>query len=161
VESFVDLAWEPDEVVAEADVEGLASRCEAMVAALGQRPVSLLLCDDGQIHDLNRQWRDEDKPTDVLSFAFDEADAPPIVMDDEAAAELPLGDVVISVPTAARQAATHGWALDDELTFLFAHGLCHLMGHDHAEPEEAAAMASEETRLLAIFGLQRPSGLGF
>ena len=144
-----------------ADLDELRTRCDAMVDLLGKRPVSLLLCNDAQIHELNRQWRDENKPTDVLSFAFDDAEAPAIVAEAHSDLELPLGDIVISVDTAKRQAGEHGWLVLSELTFLFAHGLCHLLGHDHCRAEEATKMALDETRLLAIFGLVRPSGLPF
>ncbi len=157
--SFTDVACEPDGLLGDDERERFGARCDAMVGLLGQRPVSVLLCDDRRIRQLNAQWRHQDKPTDVLSFALDEADSPQIMAPE--GLSLPLGDVVISTETAGRQANEHGWDLESELTFLFAHGLCHLVGHDHAEVEQAAAMASEETRLMAIFGLTRPSGLSF
>lgn len=94
------------------------------------REVSVLLTDDGEIHELNRTWRGKDKPTDVLAFAYDEAGGP----------IGPLGDVIISIERAAKQAASRRVTLDAELELLAVHGTLHLLGYDHAEPEEAREM---------------------
>jgi probable rRNA maturation factor len=112
---------------------------------------SLRLVGDATIASLNATWRNKPEPTDVLSFPMLEPFAP--LVDGEE-----LGDVVISVATAARQAASVGHALRDEIRVLLAHGLAHLLGHDHHEPEEAAAMAACEATLLAPFGVS-PDGL--
>ena len=106
---------------------------------------SLVLCDDAFIQPLNRDFRGKDAPTDVLSFAQREGEAAD--PDDPV-----LGDVIISVQTAARQAAERGYGLDKELRVLLVHGLLHLLGHDHLEAEEAALMQAEERRLLALLG---------
>lgn len=102
---------------------------------LAEAELSVVLCDDPFIQDLNRAWRKVDAPTDVLSFPQDD----PVT----------LGDVVISVDTAARQAAEQGHPLARELRVLLVHGLLHLLGHDHHTPAEAARMRAEEERLLA------------
>lgn len=102
---------------------------------LAEAELSVLLCDDPFIHDLNRAWRQVDAPTDVLSFPQND----PVT----------LGDVVISVDTAARQAAEQGHPLERELRVLLVHGVLHLLGHDHHAPEETARMRAEEERLLA------------
>jgi probable rRNA maturation factor len=111
--------------------------------------VSILLTDDSTIHALNRDYRGHDKPTDVLSFAQRDRHA------DEArfshrivgrGAEL-LGDVVISVETAARQAELHGRTLEDELALLTVHGILHLLGYDDASDEGAEAMQTKERAL--------------
>lgn len=117
---------------------------ETLLAALGleQAELSLMLCDDAAIRDLNRDWRGVDAPTDVLSFP----------QEDSAGGLRLLGDVVISVPTAERQAAEAGHALSSELRVLLVHGLCHLLGHDHHEPGPAREMLSEERRLLEALG---------
>ena len=160
---LVEFECEPQGVEGGLDVPAFASRCRQMVSVHGRRPVSLLLCDDALMRSLNAQWRGEDKSTDVLSFAFDEDEAPPIFHSDEddSPPPSPLGEIVISVPTAQFQAREHGWPVEHELTFLFAHGLCHLLGHDHAAAEEAALMAQAENELLSIFGLNRPPGLPY
>jgi len=116
----------------------------------------VVLTDDPAIRALNRQWRGLDEPTDVLSFPMDEGESPAAPTGGEVAS--PLGDVVISLETAARQAPSHGYTLLDEVRFLLVHGVCHLLGHDHGEPEEAARMRCEEARLLAAIapGQARP-----
>lgn len=117
-----------------------------------QAEATVVLTDDAEIHDLNRQWRQVDRPTDVLAFPMLEGEGAEFVGDL-------LGDIVISVPTAHRQATdqTHaerlgpeardGWSLTDELTFLTIHGLLHLLGHDHYDPDEEALMRAEEQRI--------------
>ena len=90
--------------------------------------ISVVLCDDLFIQDLNRDYRGKDKPTDVLSFAQNDPDV--------------LGDIVISLPTAARQAEAAGWPLENEIALLGVHGLLHLLGYD----DETAAGAWEMQR---------------
>lgn len=119
--------------------------------------ISLVLTDDAEIQSLNAQWRGEDKPTDVLSFPIYEPNELP---DDPFA----LGDIIISIPCAERMVATRGhrnrvaeelgvepdtleWELDDEVAFLFLHGLLHLLGYDHATDEEEREMKAMEKRL--------------
>ena len=104
--------------------------------------LSILLCDDEVIRDLNREYRGKDKPTDVLAFPMWEGDEP---SPDQSI----LGDVVISIPTATRQAAERDRPIIAEVTFLLAHGLLHLIGHDHQTRREEAEMNTETERLLA------------
>jgi len=109
--------------------------------------VSLRLTDDAAIHALNRDYRAKDRPTDVLAFA--QRDAP------RARSVQPgvLGDLVISVPTARRQARGRGAAgLHVELRFLAAHGLCHLLGYDHRDDAEEAEMNARMRRLIEEAG---------
>ena len=113
----------------------------------GAIEVSLLLCDDAEIRELNREYRGHDSPTDVLSFAQEEGPAMPLGWTDIDAPHL-LGDVVISVETARRQADDHGWTLQEEVEALLAHGLFHLLGYDHETPEEWGRMRERETALL-------------
>jgi len=89
--------------------------------------LSIALVDDDIVRGLNRSYRDIDRPTDVLAFAMREGDPAPVADDGP---EM-LGDVVISVDTARRQARRHRRRLLDELTTLLAHGLLHLLGRDH------------------------------
>ena len=112
--------------------------------------MSVLLTDDAEIHALNRQYRGYDKPTDVLSFAQNEtlSDAPP--MPQIPGEPIVLGDIVISVDTAVRQAATHGLALDDELALLAVHGLLHLLGFEDETAEGAAEMRVRERDILGL-----------
>ena len=124
----------------------LKVRAVRLLAALGKSKaeLSVLLCDDAFIQGLNLQWRQKDVPTDVLSFP----------MGDDTV----LGDVVISLDTAARQAAERGHDLATELDVLLVHGLLHLLGHDHELPGQDVTMAAEENRLLGELGVT-PVGL--
>lgn len=121
----------------------LARRARRLLATLGLRDaeLSLLLVSDPVMHELNRTWRRKDRPTDVLAFSQREGEAP-------APAEL-LGDVVISVDTARRQAAERGHSLAVEGDRLLVHGLLHLLGYDHERsPAEARRMQRKERALL-------------
>jgi len=103
--------------------------------------LSILLVDDAVIQTLNASYRGKDKPTDVLSFAMSEGefgDVNPAI----------LGDVVISVPTAVRQAKRAKREVFDEVTFLLAHGLLHLLGYDHETDEQDREMKKETRRLM-------------
>jgi probable rRNA maturation factor len=124
----------------------LASLARAFLEKLHLRGVelSLSLVTDAQIRRLNRQWRGKDQPTDVLSFPAGGSPIP---------GHRPLGDVVLSVDTARRAAKAHGTTLDGELALYLAHGLLHLLGHDHHTKAGARRMAREERRLLGHAGL--------
>ena len=107
----------------------------------------MLLCGDETIRELNRQYRGKDAPTDVLSFPQEEGPPMPLGMADDAIPRA-LGDVVLSVETARRQAEEHGWSLQEEAEALLAHGLLHLLGYDHETPEERAVMREREREIL-------------
>ncbi|MDI6869965.1 MAG: rRNA maturation RNase YbeY [Bacillota bacterium] len=124
---------------------------EPWVAAVLSSPaaeVSVALVDDLQIHELNRRYRKVNRPTDVLSFPGGEAPAL-----DEAPALL--GDVVVSLETAWRQAAEFGHSPEREVGYLVAHGLLHLLGFDHEQEEERATMRRLEEEALARAALPR------
>ena len=102
------------------------------------RELSLALVRDRRMRALNREWRGKDRPTDVLSFPQHGRS---------------IGDVVISLDTARRQAREGGWSLAAELRRLLAHGLLHCLGHDHQTPAQARRMAAAERRLLGREGM--------
>lgn len=110
---------------------------ERMLRALrlSSAELSVVLVDDREIHTLNREHRDKDRPTDVLAFSQNE-DEKGRFLPFDARAEVLLGDVVISLDTAKRQARTHGHPLDAEVAMLLAHGLLHLLGRDHQSDAE-------------------------
>jgi probable rRNA maturation factor len=125
----------------------------------GDRDVSVVIADDETLHDLNLRYRGFDEPTDVLSFG-DESDASLAEEDaDDGPAfpempgeSLPLGEIVLSYPLAVRQAGEHNVPVDEEVALLIVHGVLHLLGHDHAEPDEEAVMKALETQALtALF----------
>jgi probable rRNA maturation factor len=115
-----------------------------MLEALGlpDAELSILLCDDATIRDLNRQYRKKNSATDVLAFPMQEGPGPNTTPGL-------LGDVVISLPTASRQAAEHDRSIVHEVTFLLAHGLLHLLGHDHASKREEREMMAHTEALMA------------
>ena len=128
------------------------NRCCDALDALGcsRCSVSLVLTTDDSIKKLNREWRHKDTPTDVLSFPMYEVGQVSLV-------DATLGDIVISVDTAKRQAVSRQHPIESELTVLFVHGLCHLMGHNHGDTESAKGMARLENQLVCVMteGLNR------
>jgi probable rRNA maturation factor len=114
--------------------------------------VSVVLADDDYIHELNRQYRGKDCPTDVLSFALNEGEEPEIIDGPE---ESLLGDIIISLETATRQAAEFGHSLERELAFLTVHGMLHLLGYDHEIAQEQCEMRQEEEHILSLLGISR------
>ena len=108
--------------------------------------VSILLTDDENISRLNKNYRAVDGPTDVLSFSQLEGDQESGFAPDTG--EEVLGDVVISVESARRQADEQGHSLDDEIDILLAHGLLHLLGYDHAEPDQAHEMFARQAEIV-------------
>ena len=113
---------------------------------LEKAELSLLLSSDDQIHQLNKMYRGKDRPTDVLAFSMREGDF------GRLHAGLPsrlLGDVIVSIPTAKRQAKTAKREPLDEITMLVAHGLLHLLGWDHETPSKDKRMRAETSRLVA------------
>lgn len=124
-----------------AEANKLRTRTERMVGALGlaKVEVSLALVDDAVIRQLNKRWRRKDKSTDVLSFPMLEIPTADIYKASKAAPVL-LGDIVVSVPTANRQAKAHKKMPIDEMTTLVAHGLLHLLGFDHKSDDQEREM---------------------
>ncbi len=123
-------------------VRDLAKKARLVLFAIGfsDGELSLVLTDDATIHALNRQWRGKDKPTDVLSFPQADFERTRV-----------LGDVIISVETASRQAPRFGNDLSAELERLLVHGILHLVGHDHIHGgPQARKMKREEERLLRV-----------
>lgn len=114
--------------------------------------LSLRLTDDLEIQALNAQYRQKDQPTDVLAFATLETDFP-ILPQEEATEPLYLGDIVISVETAIRQAQAQGHSLMIELSWLASHGFLHLLGWDHPDEDHLIQMLYQQETLLRKVGL--------
>jgi probable rRNA maturation factor len=134
--------------LAEVDAADLARVIAVALATEGRADaeVTLVITDDEAVAELNREYRDTDGPTDVLSFVAQES-TPGFVSAPEAAAYL--GDIIIALPFTRRQAAGLGRSLADELRLLAVHGTLHLVGYDHAEPDEEAAMWARQDAILA------------
>ncbi len=114
--------------------------------------LSLRLTGDAEIQALNAQFRKLDKPTDVLSFAAMEVEFPQVA-DNSLDSAIYLGDIIISVDTAARQAPEHGYSLRKELAWLASHGLLHLLGWDHPNEVSLLLMLDRQASLLTRSGL--------
>ncbi|UCC66063.1 MAG: rRNA maturation RNase YbeY [Deltaproteobacteria bacterium] len=121
---------------------------ERILGDLGchEKELSILLVDDDEITQLNREYLSRDHPTDVLAFAMGEGEG------KELHPQI-LGDVVISTETAQREAQNRGGALQGEMALLLVHGILHLLGYEHeADPGEAAKMQAKEREVLARLG---------
>ena len=118
--------------------------------------ISVLLVDNETIRTLNRDYRDKDAATDVLSFPMEEElpdeTAPQII---GGPTERMLGDLVISVERAVEQAAEYGHAVERELAFLTVHGMLHLLGYDHMEEADRREMRQEEEYVMGKLGISR------
>ena len=149
-------------------VKRAAAEALSVADSQGTIGASVVIADDDTLRGLNHRFRGIDQVTDVLSFSSgqsfggsghgpeDESDFP---LPPEEATDWSLGEVVVSYPQAARQAAEHGWAADRELALLVVHGILHLLGHDHAEVEEAAVMKVLEDQALARLFPAEPAGV--
>ncbi len=132
-----------------------------LLTAIGrpEATLSLTFVGDAAMRRLNREHRGKDRTTDVLSFPlFEPFTVPRRARADEP--ELLLGDIIISVDVAKRQAAEYDATLDDEIERLLIHGVLHLLGHDHEEPAERARMVRQEKRLAAAIDLAWPYDSG-
>lgn len=114
--------------------------------------LSLRLTDDAEIQSLNTQYLHKNQPTDVLSFPTLEVDYPQLA-EEETTSPTYLGDIVISVETAHRQAAEFGHSLQHELAWLASHALLHLLGWDHPDEASLTRMLKQQVLLLQIVGL--------
>ncbi len=118
---------------------------------------SLLFTSDMEIHTLNREWRQRDKPTNVLSFPMLEREEL-LALAPDGPPEL-LGDIALAHETCAREAAEKGVSLADHAAHLIVHGLLHLAGHDHeTSAADADAMEALEIKALALMGVADPYG---
>lgn len=172
------LAWNDEQDILPISPK-FAEKLEELLKLAGEEEgvedgeVALTFVDDETIHELNRTYRNIDRPTDVLSFAMLEQgeDEPAILYgeeepDEDTAGddadageeegfEEPLGDIVISVPRAAAQAEEYGHSVERELGFLFVHGFLHLIGYDHDNEEAERKMFAKQEKILQKAGLTR------
>ena len=136
------------------DEEDLVELARYVLGEMGVAPMaelSILLVDTAVMESLHVRWMNEPGPTDVLAFPMDELEGTRMTHpgDDEPVEPALLGDVVLCPEVATKQAATAGHTMQEELHLLCTHGVLHLLGYDHAEPEEEQAMFREQARLLA------------
>ena len=139
----------------EADELGLIELARFALERLRIHPqadLSIVLVDEDTMADYHERFMDLPGPTDVMSFPMDELRAP---ADDEEPPLGLLGDIVLCPQVTARQAAENGREPDAEAEYLLIHGLLHLLGHDHAEPEEKAVMFGLNDRIIADWDITR------
>jgi len=168
VELSVEPAWPAADwhtlATIAADRAIRASSYGELVTASASVEVSVRFTSDAEVHTLNRQYRSQDKPTNVLSFPMVQADllaglantdANACVASD-AGGEVLLGDIVLAYETCAREAAERGVGIEAHATHLIVHGVLHLLGYDHMTDHEAEAMEAIERDVLAALGLHDP-----
>lgn len=125
----------------------------AKLENVGEAEVSVTFVTNEKIHEINREYRHIDRPTDVISFALEEMGDGEI----EIIGDMPrvLGDIIISVERTREQAEEYGHSFERELGFLAVHGFLHLLGYDHMTKEEEEKMFSRQKEILEKFGLKR------
>lgn len=161
------LLWEIDTAVDPALLTLMQTAADCALHMEGVRrkcAVSVRLCDDETIHEINREFRGIDRATDVLSFPMinypqsmtaSKADKQlRQALDDELNACM-LGDLIISVPHALAQAEEYGHSPEREAAYLLVHGICHLMGYDHIDPDDQRRMRAMEEKILNAVGMSR------
>jgi probable rRNA maturation factor len=132
-----------------ADVEAVVTGAIGAVLPGDSRSLDVVLTSDAEIRVINRQWRGQDKPTNVLSFPSPEM---PVPVGEVAH----LGDLVLAFETMEQEAALAGKPLAEHVTHLVVHGTLHLLGFDHVQDAEADAMEQKERDILAGLGLADP-----
>jgi probable rRNA maturation factor len=151
---IADVRSDDDSPEVEVDVERWHRLAVAVLAdqrAIGE--LTLTFVDADEIAELNEQHMGAVGPTDVLSFPLDDVPTPGV--------PTMLGDVVVCPRVAAAQFADHAGTLDDEVALLVVHGILHVLGHDHADPDEAATMRALELALLIEHHWHGPAPAGF
>lgn len=148
------------------DWEALATRAAtAAIRATPQRAwlahpvqieIAVRLTSDDEVHTLNRQYREKDKPTNVLSFPMVQPDLLDTVTQGSDDGEVLLGDIVLAHGVCAAEAAEKGVSVDDHATHLIVHGTLHLLGHDHGTDAEAEVMEGLERDVLSGLGIADP-----
>lgn len=126
------------------ETEGINDECE----------LSVTFVNNERIREINRDYRDKDQATDVISFALEEAGEDEVPIVGEGIPRV-LGDIIISVPKAEEQAAEYGHSFMRELGFLSVHGFLHLLGYDHMNPNDEQKMFGRQEEILQKFGLTR------
>ncbi|MBE4908020.1 rRNA maturation RNase YbeY [Bacillus luteolus] len=133
---------------------GLLNSAAAIEGVEEGSELSITFVDNEKIQEINRDYRDKDRPTDVISFALEELGEGEIEI---VGADMPriLGDIIISIPKTKEQAEEYGHSFLRELGFLAVHGFLHLVGYDHEEQEEEEIMFSRQREILDAYGLKR------
>jgi probable rRNA maturation factor len=163
---MLEIALSSDAPWPDHDWDALALR--AATAAIERTPhgelltstaaieISIRLAADEEVHTLNKQYRQKDKPTNVLSFPMVQRDLLDTVSQNSDDGELLLGDIVLAHGVCVAEAAERGISVEDHATHLLVHGTLHLLGYDHLVDDEAEAMEEIERDALAALGIGDP-----
>ncbi|CAN5619855.1 hypothetical protein BH10PSE14_BH10PSE14_33180 [soil metagenome] len=155
VEPWPEQDW--DALAARAARAALSLSAQGeMLTSAATIEISIRLTDDDEVRTLNAQYRDKDKPTNVLSFPMIQPDLLDTVTTNSDDGEVLLGDIVLAHGVCAREAEERGISLADHATHLIVHGTLHLLGYDHLGEDEAEAMEAIETDALTSLGLADP-----
>jgi probable rRNA maturation factor len=161
----IELSFDPPWSDA-TDWDALAKR--AATAAIERTPhgelltlpstveISIRLTSDDEVHTLNRQYRQKDKPTNVLSFPMVQRDLLETIAQNSDDGEVLLGDIVLAHGVCVVEAAERGISVEDHATHLVVHGVLHLLGYDHMDDDEADGMEQIERDTLNALGLHDP-----
>lgn len=158
IQISVEVGEWPSEDALQSFCEGVLEKAAAFIVEQEKQPfpdmppeLSLVFTDDASIREINAEWRNIDKPTNVLSF-------PAFPVEPGKMPGPMLGDIILAQETIAREAADLGKPFDEHLTHLLVHGFLHLFGYDHIHAGDAERMEGLETRILADLGLSDPYG---
>jgi len=154
----IEIANESGESVDEPALVALARFVLDRMQVHPAAELSVLLVDEKTMTDLHERWMGEPGPTDVLAFPMDELDAAPSAPDGPEAGPAMLGDVVLCPVVAAAQAGRAGHSTEAELHLLCTHGILHLLGYDHADPEEEREMFGLQGDILRSWDEARAAG---
>ncbi|WP_088103388.1 rRNA maturation RNase YbeY [Halalkalibacter urbisdiaboli] len=152
----VDLVDETDTLSEDHQqlVNQIVEKASQMEGLRGEVELSVTFVDDNRIQEINKEYRDKDQPTDVISFALNEQGEDEL---DILSDELPnmLGDIIISVPRIHEQAEEYGHSFERELAFLTIHGFLHLLGYDHITEDGEKEMFARQEDILTEYGITR------
>jgi len=163
---MLEIALSSDAPWPEQDWDALAFR--AATAAIQRTPhgelltsaatveISIRLASDEEVHTLNKQYRQKDKPTNVLSFPMVQPDLLATVSQNSDDGEVLLGDIILAHGVCVAEAAERGISVEDHAMHLMVHGTLHLLGYDHIDDDEAEGMEQIERDALAALGLHDP-----
>lgn len=153
---MIDLVDETNQLSEEQleEIERLLNFAAAKENVEENSEVSVTFVSNERIHEINREYRDKDAPTDVISFAMEELGEGEMEL---IGAGLPrvLGDIIVSIPKAEEQAKEYGHSFERELGFLCLHGFLHLLGYDHMEKVDEERMFTRQKEILDDYGLAR------
>lgn len=136
------------------EIEKLLQHAATFENINDEAEVSITFVDNERIKEINKEYRDKDQPTDVISFALEELGEGEVEI---IGADMPrfLGDIIISIPKAKEQAEEYNHSFERELGFLSLHGFLHLLGYDHMTEEDEKVMFGKQDEILQSYGLQR------